>query len=117
RVKDGARARQHPQRPEVARVRGGVRTGEVHEDDLRGDYGAVPGDVVRTGVLVRIVAKVDDELVRADLDGHAVDSPAVLLLLERELALGQRGERVPRDPLPVLHEEAQGRGEPVDAVP
>ena len=93
-----------------------MRAGDVHEDHLRRHHRAVAGGVVGPGVLVGVVAKIDDELVVANLDGDLVDSAAVLLLGERESSLGQRGDRPPRDLLAVVHEVLERNGERLEAV-
>ena len=88
RVEDGARPGQQPQRLEVPGVRRRMRTGDVHEHHLRRDQRPVARGVVRAGILVGVVAQVDNELVVLDLDDRAVDDAAVLLLVEPEHPLG-----------------------------
>ena len=116
RVEDRARTGQHLERPEMARVRGGVRAGDVHEDHLCGDHRPVARRVVRTRILIGVVAQVDDERVVGDLERDAVDGTRVLLLLEPERALRQLGERAARDLLAVVHEDAQGGRERLEPV-
>ena len=94
-----------------------MRAGDVHEDHLRRDDRAVARCVVRPGVLVGVVAQIDEELVVSDLERHAVDHPAVLLLVERERALRQVGERAQRNLLAVIHEHAQCGLERLEPVP
>ena len=107
RVEDRTGPREQSERPEVPRVRGRVRPCDVHEDHLRRDLGPVARGVVRPGILVRVVAQVDDELVVADVERDAVDDAAVLLLLEAEPPLRQLLKRPPRDLLAVVHEYAE----------
>ena len=97
-------------------VRLASRRHEVHDDHLRRDHRAVARDVGRRGILIRVVAEVDDELLLGDLDRDPVDDTAVLLLRQLEPPLRQPTQRRPRDPLAVLHELAPCRAERVDPV-
>ena len=116
RVEDGAQPGEHGQRPEVAGVRGTVRVDEVHEHQLGRDHGGVARGVVRPGVLVGVVAQVDDELAVADLHGDAVDRAAVLLLVEAVGPLRKLCERASRELLAAVHRDVQRLPERVDPV-
>src|SRR5690606_21405891 len=116
RMEDRALAREQPDRSERTVIARGIRVRQRLENHLRADHHAVAAGVGRTGVLVRIVPEVDDELAIGNGDLDVVDTPVVLLLGELEGAVRQLAELGERDLFAEVHEGLHGALESLDAV-